>query len=578
MDHAHHSHDSGADFQADEIVTQHNLPRFTGWAWHLLLLVAGIAVFLPAGMAGLNTFDEGFTNTGPMLIRDGKLPMRDFLTMYGPAHFYLNALLFSIFGEYVWVGRYLHIVTLAALGVTLFEMTRRIGAANWKPALWVWLAYVGLVQFVQPTVGYSAHLSGLFLLCAAMALGSRHDDAPLRGYGFASLLIGIAGLFRWDFGLFGLTTLFVCMLFTLRSLRLPGSGSFKLFLATTLPAVCLWAVVYGALLVVFGEPVRWFNEVVLFSAFEFKKWRGVEYVGPAVKTFTEAFLEWGVPVLFSRAFLSVAFVFIPPLAMLGAVVAILARGKGLQPSWRPDKVSIQVIFLALAAFLMFNQMRVRPTIWQGFTAASASLPLIVYVFQSLPVAGMGRVLGRGFFILIALVISAALFDHGTHVWRASADTSSLRELPLERARHIRIPVEQARYAHVVEFVRKNTREGEAIYSGVTDHTVLFVNDVMLYFLAGRPPSDRFMELEPGIANTRTGQAEIIDSLRTKNVRLIALLEVRSTERNLSSIPNGVTDLDDYIRANYYVAEQIGPYRLMLRNDTRAVPLEPANAS
>ena len=43
-----------------------------------------------------------------------------------------------------------------------------------------------------------------------------------------------------------------------------------------------------------------------------------------------------------------------------------------------------------------------------------------------------------------------------------------------------------------------------------------------------------------------------------------LLEAPSKEPNLSSVPNGVTDLDDYIRANYRPVKRISGYRFMLR--------------
>jgi hypothetical protein len=528
----------------------------------LALLAAGVALFWPIGMVGLNTFDEGNSVTGPMLLLEGKALVRDFFTRYGPAQFYLHAALFRLFGEQLWVVRCAHVVTLAGLGAAVYAVAERLGAGSWKAAGWTWLAFVGLVLFVQPVIGYATHLGGFFLLASVLALGAE-PDRPGRGLALASALVGIAGTFRWDFGLFGLAALLVCTLLSLPRRPSVERPSLRPLLDVTAPCGVIWLAVYVPWVLTSGSVLRWFEEVFVFSLFEFEKWRGTELVGPVLATFQEAFGKWGPRALLARPTVSVLFLFLPPLIVLSSLAVLAARARRPGGRWPPDRTSLRVLYLSLAGLLLLNQMRVRPTFWQGFAAVSAALPLLPYLYRSLPAAGRPRYAARGAFLIASLLISAALANVGWGVARA-IEQGHLVEAPLERARWIRLRPEQATYAELVDFVRRSTRPGEAIYSGVVDHNALYVNDVMIYFLADRPPADRFVVLEPGIANSRSGQREIVQSLEEQRVRLLVLLEARSTEPNLSSVPSGVTDLDDYIRAHYRLVRRIGPYRLMLR--------------
>jgi hypothetical protein len=118
---------------------------------------------------------------------------------------------------------------------------------------------------------------------------------------------------------------------------------------------------------------------------------------------------------------------------------------------------------------------------------------------------------------------------------------------------------------LVKYIQDNTKPGEFIYSGVRDHSRLFVNDAMLYFLADRPPADRFLELEPGIANTRQGQEEIMNAIKQRNVHLIVLSDILSNEPNQTSVSNGVTMLDQFIRANYHQDRSFGNQMVFINN-------------
>jgi hypothetical protein len=70
-------------------------------------------------------------------------------------------------------------------------------------------------------------------------------------------------------------------------------------------------------------------------------------------------------------------------------------------------------------------------------------------------------------------------------------------------------------------------------------------------------------LDPGVVTTEKVQDEIINDLRKNNVEYIVLRQMPLlNEPNKSSVSSGIHLLDNYIRQNYAVAVQYGPYYIM----------------
>jgi hypothetical protein len=120
---------------------------------------------------------------------------------------------------------------------------------------------------------------------------------------------------------------------------------------------------------------------------------------------------------------------------------------------------------------------------------------------------------------------------------------------LERARCFQPRGEDA---SVVKFIESHTQSGEPIFVGTTRHDRIFVNNILIYFLADRPSATRWYHFEPGIQSSAPVQADIVDDIKARNVRLLVLSadwdNVR--EPNASAISSGVMLLDEYIRANF----------------------------
>jgi hypothetical protein len=127
-----------------------------------------------------------------------------------------------------------------------------------------------------------------------------------------------------------------------------------------------------------------------------------------------------------------------------------------------------------------------------------------------------------------------------------------------------IPQAIASYNDLVLAIQAHTRAGEPIFSGVTRHDRLFATDVLLYFLTDRPAPTRYYELNRGHMASETVQAEVVDALERRGVRIVVLVDWLSNEPNRSSISNGVTLLDDYIRTHYGRLGTFGAYELLDR--------------
>jgi hypothetical protein len=525
----------------------------------VVIFLSSLALFMSRGLIGVHTFDEGFVVTGAMQVLHGKLPYRDFLSLYGPGQYYLTAGLFTLFGEQLAVAHIAHAVILAGLAVTVFELAAAAAKGDRTIPTVTVLVYAGIALYAWPNVGYSAISAALALLLGTLVFGRWVVNQ--RGWilGLSSVLVGIASIFRWDFGVFGLVALAITMMGLVLSRPTTSRHWVAMALWAAGPALGIITAVYVPLLAIFSDPTRWYQEVVRYSIVEFPKWRNLEYVRPWYWAFASS-LRDGDGGRFSTSAVRLLYVGLPfsmALATLGVACLDFVRRRPRLP----DRASAQSLLLSLITLLLLNQMRVRPSLFQGFAAVVASLPLFPYLLGKLQATSRFTGAMRTGGLAGGLIVGSFIFQAGFNNW---FDAIASRPIALNAARAagIRVGPDLAYYAELVNYIQSMTRVNEAIYSGAIDHSRLFVNDSLLYFLANRLPADRFTELEPGISNTRAGQREIMKSLEEKAVRIVVLLAIESKEPNLTSVSNGVHDLDEFLAEHYCPSRYFGPYTVL----------------
>jgi len=530
--------------------------------YSLILFSLLFALLLKQNLAGLNIFDEGLIATGSMMVKDGGLPYRDFLSMYGPGQYYVTAAIFSVFGESLIFIRYLHVFLLAALGMAIYWLAKRASAGTSGYVLLL-PGYVGVVLFAHPSAGYPAIAAVLFLVLSALALSKWADSFHSGRLALASSMIGVAGLFRWDFGIIGLAALaFTVAVFMAQGWR----GANKsvpvlswLFFAFA-PAILILSAIYIPFLVVYSSPIRWYQEVLLWNLTEFPKWRNLEYVRPALW----ALLKSTDALDLSISLLKIAYLFVPVVMVMGAVgTVVYVTFRRLAKPMEQSRF-VLIVYLGFLCLFLLNQMRVRPGIPQGFPALVASLPLLVLLwgyYKTTIVRSKSLTLAIK---VTGFLVGAMLFNTGSQRLFESSD-SQLIAFDTPRASGISVDPEMKPYLDLVKYVKGSTKPGEYIYSGAQDHSRLFINDTMVYFLTDRYPADRFLEVDPGIANTSSGQVEIIGALMSRDVRMIVLLDMVSKEPNMTSRSNGITVLDEFIRTHYHLDKVFGNRVVLVRN-------------
>ena len=548
-----------------------------------IVLIFSIAflVMLPISLTDINVFDEGFITTGANLVRLGQIPYRDFFSTYGPAQYYLIGTLYLIFGPNLFVSRIFHAFTLAWLVTIVYLLSVNAYSAPIRTTELYnvvrnrWISYVvtlvctSIILTSSPYANYPALPATVFLLGAGFFYGKWHPNLAVQNLMISSCLVGIAGLFRWDFGIFGVLAIGTGTVFVFLIAKKTIMSEYRAITASILPAIAIMSVIYIPILIL-ANPVRWYWEIIYFSLFEFSKYRGIEFLRPIYSELSSSF-NAGSVILFYSAIFKLLFIMLPTVLPFATIISAgyaIRRNFIINQAVRP---SMQSIFIALLCIMLLNQMRVRPSLWQGLPAAISALVLIPYLICdhnwkiNLPNYPL-YLLNISFrFIASAFLIALLIVGTTTGIENFLKCFSSVKvDLSIPRANSVRVSVGNQYYSSLIAFISSRTEKQELIYSGVKDHSKLFINDALIYFLSDRLPATRFIEMNPGVANTNSSQEEIIRSLEKSKVRLIVLFDVNSHEPNLSSVSNNIHILNTYISENYKAINTFGPYTVLER--------------
>jgi hypothetical protein len=120
----------------------------------------------------------------------------------------------------------------------------------------------------------------------------------------------------------------------------------------------------------------------------------------------------------------------------------------------------------------------------------------------------------------------------------------------------------------VRFLEEHTKNNEVIFSGLPRHDKIFINDMMLYFVAKRRPATKWAQFDPGLQTTAPIQNEMVSELEGKKPRFVVLESDWDIvkEPNGSALSSGVTILDDYIRLHYETVRQYDTISVLVRRE------------
>lgn len=206
-----------------------------------LFLMVALGVYVWAAHYRLDVLDEGYFAYTSSRVLAGELPYRDFATPYTPGFFYLNSLLFKVFGMDLVTLRVSLVIARLAIFLLLYVLARRI----MPPAFAGLPIFITLAEDTAPNVWESHPVwwAALGMLVAVWCVCRYREQGGQAWWLAAGLAAGASYAFKQNVGIFALAALVGVILVEMGELPAPSSLPWLATLAARLPAkLSDWAV------------------------------------------------------------------------------------------------------------------------------------------------------------------------------------------------------------------------------------------------------------------------------------------------------------------------------------------------
>jgi hypothetical protein len=501
----------------------------------------------------VDTYDEGLVLYGAARVAQGDMPYRDFWSMYGPASFYVPALLFKLFGESVLTARAYDTVCRSLIVVLVWLVVRR--GAGGKAALLTALASLGLLIGV---LGYEFPIFPA-LVCALTTLwimtGAMEQPQSGRRAMLAGMAAGCAAAFRHDMGVYTLAAcgygLCAWARLSERRLLVRTVNHFVIGLVLALAAPAAWLLWQVPLADLYEDLVRIPMQV-------YGPNRGLPFPSP-ITALQQTVSGHAIKPLFKLM------VYLPLLLTLFAGGWAIRRRRLISlaaESADPRQVLFEMLVVLGLFFYLKGLVRVE-------------------LLHMLPAA------------LVALILSGWMLGHCASIaWRVGAGAAVLcmgaaklhvaigNQAQASRPHDLCAPTSIVRLRcfsvdadreAVLHYLATHTSQGDTLYVGTGRHDKLYMNNVELYFLSGMAAATKWHDLHPGVQTTREKQLDMVAALKRKPPRFVVLNPAWDDwqEPNASAVSSGVTLLDNHLRAEFEPVFTAG--RLTVLQPRQATP-------
>jgi hypothetical protein len=562
------------------------------WSDRLVIAAIFAAAFVVAfssGTRAVNLYDEAIMVAGATRVMNGAVIHRDFYANYGPAQFYVLAVLFKMFGTSILVARIWGAAIKAAIGVALYLLGRRVMPRIWSAASctfsMIWLSFVDYAIWpAWPAL--LAAIASMFSLFTIFEKGR-----PLKNALTAGVWVGIATLFRYDIGFYicaaeGLVLLAYGLFAEADDQCRPRSAS--AILGGYAAGVALICVPVGIAFLSAGAAGDLIFDVVMFPLKHYVATRSLPFPLPIP----------GRRPMWLREYVA----YLPMFIFLGVLLTAIRRPRGSPaPRFRTDAADSRsgMWELALLSTVMLGFI-IKGLVRMGSLHMSLALVLAVMILAGLLSANARRKVSLSFSAFMAAALIATIvptkdaydavrwrtdvgFNHLTGRDQHNSEAGGTSDMDdscrpargLERIACFSIPADEAA---AVRYVQANTSATDSIFVGLPQHERISVNDVGFYFVANRPPATKWYHFDPGLQNSEAIQKLMIGDLdrsQPKYVILDSRFE-RFREPNDSAKSSGTKLLDDFIAQNYRGVDRFGCLTILQRMNTlSAVHADPA---
>ncbi len=500
----------------------------------LIAFLLSFALLLALMDLRLGVYDEAILLVGARLVAEGAVPHRDFYANYGPAQFAVLAGLFKLFGPSFLAARVYDTLIRAAIVAVTYRMLQH----RTHPPI----ALAGAAACAAWMLGSGTYLYPMFptlllaLASTQLLLGGRDGEIRLKRLFLAGALTGLAALFRYDVGFFVLAAHAFALL--LVGWREAGStrGRMRAFvrrlLAYCAGTLCVF-VPAAALLLAAGAGPGFVHDILVYSPEYYPRMRSLPF--PGLAAIVAAPQE--------------AAVYLPFAALVVAAAALLARA--VQNG--PDRLFV----LLIGSLILFLSLKGLVRIQSVHLLLAIVPATILLAFLADRAGALPRPLQAAVGVAAALAVVAPLFG------AVLRDSSASVAAPWPGAAPARLTPELACAA---AYLRSHSRPDEAVFAGAMRHDKLLMNNVGLYFAAGRRPATHWHHFDPGLQTREDVQRQMIRELEERGTRW----GVRDSswdlarEPNESAVSSGVHLLDRYLAARYRPVQRFGPISLWLR--------------
>jgi hypothetical protein len=554
----------------------------------------------------VNPFDDAIPLVHGALVQQGRIPNLDFYSIYPPLGHYLHAAAFVLLGKSVISARLIGALLYMAV-LFLIVVLFRDQFPRWSPlvpaSILLGAVSIGASLSLASWPGFAFGLSAFLTYLVAPTL-PRHRRLGIAISGF---LAAAAILYRINFG--GYVVMVVALDLLLRSWPEPGgrwtgvrvkslvkcAAAFSVPFILTCLAFCLY--VYGSAM---GRAASEFvvgaQRLMLVRGFITLRYslRTACFVMlPSALFFFQ--ILWGRQTLPVKAFvaaglavanLSVVLAFgtrpsISYIGLLLQVASVLFLHLSIQ---RLETAELNILLFYCCLLHYYLSRADQPHSQWLLTVAALLLPFLLFQGQEETAGRTSEsppLMGTPFAVLVAasvIAVSAAdlrprvsyalngmsLLSLRLHNPRVSDSDLVFDSSPKSPAWNT-VYYDQNELA-ALRFLRASTKHDEPVYVGVGDHSRLFWNDLIIYWLADRPIGVRTFQLETRSATEATVQAGIIADLGRNGVRWLILnrLQVRGDDTFAEQAYQGSSLLDDYIRNHFRDVARFGGYSILNR--------------
>jgi hypothetical protein len=492
-----------------------------------LLFAGGVLISGFTLLRQIEPFDEGLTLQAARRVADGQVPYRDFLWAYGPAHIYLLAGLFKLFGTSLLSWRIVRVLVDAGVALLVFAIVRR--EAPLRVALVAWLA--SACAMAQPTGANPFAPALLFTLAAILVVAEAGDR---RGLIVGGALCALAAAWRLDFGVYAVIACTASAAVGLPRLRRAITVLATFALATL--------IVYLPFVITDGPADAWMD-LIGRSLREGGNWHLPFPLG-----YDGGFRLWG-PGAFAHDAKDLLDFYIPLLLVIGLLAAVAAIAfRRLQRN--PLVAGLGTLAITYVAYLLSRTDEFHTT------------PLIIALIALLAILAL-HVPVRASAVL-ALVLLALLAYGLSNRLSALFGPPALATVHVPVADGVKAPPAQARaIEQMVAAVQRRVPPNKPIYTVTRRSDLVRINDPMIYVLTER---DNPTRQDFGLQTSAPEQRKIVAALQRVRPRVIVRwTNPASTlrEPNDRGRPTGVRILDRWLAANYRQAERYGDYELLV---------------